>query len=198
MSTDSEPAPQKHNTALIIVSAVGGVLLLALVAVIFLLIGLGVGSQRAGNPTGLPSVFPSASPGDPSASPSDPSDGSASPSPLPTIKDPPKDKTVFTSFKAPSTVLCDAGNGDSQPPKPPILVSWTSINATEAWYSPGNQDAKDKNYMRIPVNGNQDNFTDEHLFPCFDQGPSRDYTITLVGPHGEHVSKTWTVTDLSR
>jgi hypothetical protein len=95
-------------------------------------------------------------------------------------------------------VTCDPGDEDNQPPKPPIEVSWSSANAVEAWYSPGNQDAKNKNYMRIPLSGNQDDFTDEHLFPCFDQGPSRDYTITLVGPHGEHVSRTWTVTDLSR
>lgn len=109
-----------------------------------------------------------------------------------------KNNTTLTAFTAPTTVTCDAGDEDNQPPKPTLMVSWSSANAVEAWYSPGDQDAKDKNYMQVPLSGNQDDFTDEHLFPCFDQGPSRDHTITLVGPNGEHVSKIWTVTDLSR
>lgn len=109
-----------------------------------------------------------------------------------------KNNTTLTAFTAPTTVTCDAGDEDNQPPKPTLMVSWSSANAVEAWYSPGDQDAKDKNYRQVPLSGNQDDFTDEHLFPCFDQGPSRDHTITLVGPNGQHVSKIWTVTDLSR
>jgi hypothetical protein len=193
MSTQSAPPASGNKKLIITLAAVSGVLLLALVAVVFLMIGQGLGSQNPPNPgaEGSPSATLN---GSPSETPS------AEPGSSPTASTPPPadTKTKFTSFKAPTTVRCDAGNEDNQPPKPPITVSWTSANAVEAWYSPGNQDAKNKNYMQVPLNGNQNDFTDEHLFPCFDQGPSRDYTITLVGPHGEHVSKTWTVTDLSR
>jgi cytoskeletal protein RodZ len=195
MSTESAPQ-KKDNRVLIALLAVIGVLLLALVALVFFI--LVQGSAVDHDPAGLStSTSPSASVSlPPSETPSE--SPSASPSPSGQAAPPADTKTRFTSFKAPTTVTCDPGDEDNQPPKPPIKVSWSSANAVEAWYSPGNQDAKNKNYMRIPLSGNQDDFTDEHLFPCFDQGPSRDYTITLVGPHGEHVSRTWTVTDLSR
>ncbi len=190
MSIETEP--QKSNKNLIItLSAVSGVLLLALVAVIFLMIGQGQGGQASSVPEASSSPSPSVSES-PSETPS------ASPSASSEAAPPADTKPKFASFSAPTTVRCDAGDADNQPPKPPITVSWASANAVEAWYSPGNQDAKSKNYMQIPLSGNQNDFTDDHLFPCFDRGPSRDYTITLVGPKGERVSKTWTVTDLSR
>lgn len=188
MST--EQAPPKNNRVLIILITVIGALLLALIALIFFMLGQGANGDR--EPVGLDSsASPSASVSEtPSASPSESPSGQAAP--------PADTSPRFTSFSAPTTVTCDAGDEDNQPPKPEIMVSWASANAVEAWYSPGNQDAKNKNYMQIPLSGNQGNLDDEHLFPCFDQGPSRDYTITLVGAGGEHVSKTWTVTDLSR
>lgn len=188
MST--EPARStKTNRTLIILIAVIGALLLALIALVFFILGQGANGDRV--PAGLESsASPSASASEtPSALPSESPSGEAAP--------PADTSPRFTSFSAPTTVTCDAGDEDNQPPKPEIMVSWSSANAVEAWYSPGNQDAKDKDYMQIPLNGNQDDFRDEHLFPCFDQGPSRDYTITLVGAGGEHVSKTWTVTDLT-
>jgi hypothetical protein len=75
------------------------------------------------------------------------------------------------------------------------MVSWESANAVEAWYTPSDEDAKDDNYMQIPLSGTQDDLTDEHLFPCGHENVV-SYTITLVGPDGEHVSKTWTVTNV--
>ncbi len=189
MSTDPASS-KKNNRTLIALVAVIVALLLALVALVFFILGQGSAIDR--EPTGLgSSTGPPATPSEiPSETPSESPSGQAAP---------PADTTArSTAFKAPTTVTCDAGDEDNQPPKPTLMVSWSSVNAVEAWYSPGNQDAKNKNYMRIPLSGNQDDFTDEHLFPCFDQGPSRDYTITLVGANGEHVSKTWTVTDLSR
>ena len=188
MST--EKAPRKNNRVLIALLAVIGALLLALIALIFFMLGQGANGDR--EPAGLDSsASPSASASDiPSAEPSESPSGQAAP--------PADTSPRFASFSAPTTVTCDAGNEDNQPPKPELMVSWSSVNAVEAWYSPGNQDAKNKNYMQVPLSGNQEDFDDEHLFPCFDQGPSRDYTITLVGAGGEHVSKTWTVTDLSR
>lgn len=191
MSTDPAPTT-KNNRTLIVLIAVVGALLIALVALVFFILGQGSAIDR--DPTGLTAS------GTPSAPPSETPSESPSETPPGGVQSPPVPDTApqFTSFTAPTTVTCDAGDEDNQPPKPTLMVSWASANAVEAWYSPGNQDAKIRNYMQVPLSGNQNDFTDEHLFPCFDQGPSRDYTITLVGSNGEHVSKTWTVTDLSR
>ncbi len=44
-----------------------------------------------------------------------------------------KNNTTLTAFTAPTTVTCDAGDEDNQPPKPTLMVSWSSANAVEAW-----------------------------------------------------------------
>lgn len=184
----TEPAPGKRLSPLVIaLIVVGGVLLLAVVALLFLLLGRGLNPEPSAGTSPSPGIAASPSPG---ASPT-----SEAVPPPPPAQD---TSTRFTFFEAPTEVLCDAGDEDNQPPKPEIMVRWESANAVEAWYSPSNKDAKDDGYMQVPLSGSQADFTDEHLFPCFDQGPTRDYTITLVGPNGEHVSRTWTVTDLSR
>jgi hypothetical protein len=157
-------------------------LLLAVVALTFLLIGQNSGGQPISAPEATPTV-------------------SESPSPTPVVEEPvveePEEDTStrFVNFSAPTEVVCDFGDEDNQPPKPEIQVSWESANAVEAWYSPSDEDAKDDNYMQIPLSGNQDDLTDEHLFPCGHENVAQ-YTITLVGPSGEHVSKTWTVTNV--
>jgi hypothetical protein len=159
---------------------VGGVLLLAVVAVLFLLIGRGLGpSQNAGvvgSPTPSPSPTISASP----------TQTAAAPAPAP------EDTTPrFTSFDAVTEVQCP-NSGD----KPEIQFSWQTAHAVEVWYTSGDDDAIDDNYMQVPLNGDQGDLTDEHLFPCAHRG-SQDYTLTLLGDNGEHVSQRWTVVDLN-
>lgn len=172
------PTPKKSNTLVITLATVGGVLLLAVVALVFLLIGRGTagdGTTAAASPT--PTV---------TASPT--------PTPTPTTEPAPEPEDTsarFTSFDALTELECP-NEGD----KPEILVSWTTANAVEVWYTSGNEDAKDDNYMQVPLNGSQADFTDEHLFPCAHRG-DQDYTLTLVGPNGEHVSEHWTVVDLN-
>lgn len=100
---------------------------------------------------------------------------------------------TFTSFEAPTTATCMAVPPEGQEQKPPIVVTWSSANAVEAWYSPSAQDAKDDAYLQIPLSGSQADFGAESLYPCF-HDQSHSYTITLVGADGAHVSKTWTVT----
>ena len=79
--------------------------------------------------------------------------------------------------------------------KPKIQVSWTSANAETAFFAPDDGDASDGTGYSIPVNGNQDNITDnDHEFPCNHRG-EQDYTLTLVGPGGEKVHEHWTVVD---
>ena len=190
----TQPMPMPPGTpptggisrALLTVIIIAGVLLLAVVALVFLLLGRGLGSSDNASdvdPTNSTSVTPSQS-----SSPT-PEESEAPPPP-------PVDKsTKFTSFTPETEVMCDNGDEDNQPPKPEIHVAWTSANAVEAWYTANNGDAADDQYMKVPLNGSQADFTDEHLFPCFHR-ETQDYTITLVGPKGEHVSEHWTVTNV--
>ena len=178
----------KPSRLLITVIAISGVLLLTVVALVFLLLGRDLGDADTASdlssldptPSITPSTTPSAEAEEPQEQPEE--------APVDT-------STRFTSFTAPTEVMCDAGDEDNQPPKPEIQVSWASANAVEAWYTPSNEDAKDDNYMQIPLSGDQSDLTDEHLFPCFHEN-ELTLTITLVGPNGEHVSKQWTVTNV--
>jgi hypothetical protein len=193
--TAHDPARSRPDRLVVTLAVVAGVLLLAVVALAFLQIGRGIGDEdEAGGPSSSPSSTVSgATPSPTSAEPTP----SATTTTTTTTTAPPAEDTSprFASFSAPTETVCDAGDEDNQPPKPPILVSWSSVNAVEAWYSPSDEDAKDDNYMQIPLSGNQDDLTDEHLFPCFHE-TEHDYTITLVGQNGEHVSKHWTVTNV--
>jgi hypothetical protein len=173
------PAAGRQNRLLVILAIVAGVLLLALVAIVFLLIGRGSADPVAGeSPT-------------PTPSPSDSESATPTPTPEETTDappPPPDNSTRFTSFEADLTVECDP---TGEQPKPEITFSWRAANAVEAWYSPSDEDAKDDGYLRFPnANaGTQNDLSDEHLFPC-NHDQFLDVTITLVGPGGEHVSRT--------
>jgi len=185
---DSDPAPPpagRQNRVILILAIVAGVLLLAVVAITFLLIG-----QSSANPNAGDSLTPT-----PTATMTE------TPTPTPTAVEteaappPVDDSTRFTSFDADLTVECDpTGEQD----KPEITFSWQAANAVEAWYTPSDEDAKDDNYLRFPnANaGTQNDLTDEHLFPC-NHDQYLDVTITLVGPGGEHVSRTVTYEDVN-
>jgi len=160
-----------QNRLVLILGIVGGVLLLAVVALVFLLIGRGSVTPQA-DPTPSPTASESPTP-------------SATPTPEQT-EAPIDTSTRFTDFSADLTVECDP-TGEQE--KPEITFSWTAVNAVEAWYTPSDEDAKDDDYMRFP-NANQgtnDDLTDEHLFPC-NHDQFLDVTITLVGADGGHVS----------
>ncbi len=175
------PAPKKSNALVITLATAGGVLLLAVVALVFLLIGRGTADDGTTDAAASPS--PSVTATGPTPAPS-PTTEEAAPEP--------EDASPrFTSFDALLEVECP-NEGD----KPEILVSWTTANAVEVWYTSGHEDAKDDAYMQVPLDGSQADFTDEHLFPCAHRG-DQDYTLTLVGPNGERVSEFWTVVDLN-
>jgi hypothetical protein len=178
--------PSKPRPLTIILISACGVLLLAVVALVFLFIGRGSagGDQLANQSLATNSATPTATTAPPPTQ--------AAPVAAPTTAPKPVDhSTRFTSFIAPTTVKCVQGSDT----KPLIHVSWSSVNAVSAWYTANNGDAANDKYMQIPLSGNQDNFTDEHLFDCFHR-PSQDYTLTLVAPNGAHISKHWTVTNV--
>jgi hypothetical protein len=183
----ANPAPQRVRPLTIILLSACGVLLLTVVALVFLFIGKGSagGDQLAAQSLATNSPTPTAST---AAQPTQAPPAAVAPTTAPK----PVDKsTRFTSFVAPTTVKCVQGSDT----KPLIHVSWSSANAVSAWYTANNGDAANDAYMQIPLSGNQDSFTDEHLFDCFHR-PSQDYTLTLVAPNGAHISKHWTVTNV--
>ena len=188
MST-ATPKAGPSRLMMIVVIAVSGVLLLTVVALVFLLIGQNVDDADNASATSTPTLTESATPTTTATAtaPNEVEQESDAPAP--------DTSTRFTSFNAPTTVMCDNGDEDNQPPKPEIQVSWSSANAVQAWYTSSNEDAVDDQYMQIPLSGDQGDLTDEHLFPCF-HDQTADYTITLLGPNGEHVSKHWTVTNI--
>lgn len=175
MSTSPLEPVKKSNALLITLGSIGGVLLLAVVALTFLLIGRGSSEQVQVAASDSPTPSPTTS-------------ETVAPEPAPE----PEDTTPrFTNFSALTEVTCPQ-EGD----KPEIMVSWDTAFAVEVWYTSGHEDAKDDDYMQVPLSGSQADFTDEHLFPCNHRETS-EYTITLVGPNDERVSEFWTVTDLA-
>jgi hypothetical protein len=181
LPTQPNGGPKQNRTLIIALSAVGGVLLLAVVALLFLLLGRGLASEPTAGVTGTPT---------PTATPT------VSATPLadqPQADPPPAEDTTprFTSFNAVTEVMCP-NSGD----KPEIQFSWATANAVEVWYTSGHEDAKDDDYMQVPLSGNQNDLTDEHLFECAHR-ETGEYTLTLVGPNGERVHQFWTVVDLN-
>ena len=170
----------KLSPMLITVISIAAVLLLAVVAMVFLLLGQQLGADTASDVE--------------STSPTPTTSESSSPSPSASEEESeqPVDTSMrFTSFSAPTTVFCDP-NAES---KPKIQVSWSSANAETAWFAPDNGDASDGTGYRIPLSGIQDDITEnDHEFPCNHRG-EQDYTLTLVGPNGEKVHQHWTVVD---
>jgi hypothetical protein len=161
-----------QNRIILILGIIAGVLLLAVVAIVFLLIGRGsVTPQAEATPTPTVTESPTATP--------TPAESEQSEQPV-------DNSTRFTDFNADLTVECDP---TGQQEKPEITFSWTAVNAVEAWYTPSDEDAKDDDYMRFPNadRGSNADLTDEHLFPC-NHDQFLDVTITLVGADGQHVS----------
>lgn len=170
--------PSRPSQLVIGLAVAGGLLLLVVVALVFLLIGRGTPGEPAAVGTETPVPTASATP---------------SPTETAAVGQPEGDEgdddgaTDFTSFTADLQVQCDP---TGEQPKPEITFSWSARNAVEAWYAPADQDAVENDYFRFPdaTRGSQDDLTDEHLFPC-NHDQYLDVTITLVAPDGSHVSK---------
>jgi hypothetical protein len=184
---------RKSRKLILTLGIIGGLLL---IGVIILLVAL---LTRGGTPTALPTDSASPTPSSSATATSTPTP-SATPTPTatqtqaPPPPPPPDNSTAFTNFIPEKTVECyysEAPNFD--PPPLLIEVSWTSKNAVSAWFAQNVPDAADTGYMQIPVNGDESDFPYDQEYPCYQ--PNNSYTITIVGPNGEHVTKRWTVTN---
>ena len=190
--------PSKLLIALI---AVGGVLLLAVVAIVFLLIGQnanGGDGINAGDQTPLPTVSetptvaPTDAAGEGEGEQGDGGDGGDGGQPV--------DNSVrFTSFNYNAQVSCDPTGNDE---KPSPSISWSSANAVHVYWTPNNNDANASNGYEVGASGNQDDMSaskgegERYEFPC-NHRETFDTTITLVGANGQTVSKHVTFTDIN-
>ncbi|HEX7833872.1 MAG TPA: hypothetical protein VF479_00220 [Pseudolysinimonas sp.] len=177
------------NKLLIALIAVGGVLLLSIVAITFLLIGqnsAGGDPVTAGDPTPTPTVTDT-----PTPTPTAEADGGD--------EQPVDDSVRFTSFSYDKEVQCDP-TGEQEKPSPSI--SWSSANAVHVFWTPSNHDANADNGYEVGASGNQDDMTiskgegERYEFPC-NHEETFDTTITLVGANGQTVSKHVTFIDVN-
>lgn len=181
--------PSKLLIALI---AVGSVLLLAVVAIVFLLIGQNSngGGINAGDATPLPTVSDTPTPA------ADEADAEGEGAEQPAV-----DNSVrFTSFDADLKVKCDTTGQAEEKAQP--RISWASANAAHVYWTPSNQDANSSNGYEVGASGNQNDMSaskgagERYEFPC-NHRQTFDTTITLVGSNGQTVSKHVTFTDVN-
>jgi hypothetical protein len=203
MTTTPIPAgpaggPSKLLIALI---AVGGVLLLAIVAIVFLLIGQnsGGGNINSGGQNPTPTV--TQTPATPVAEATDEAtDDSGNQGGTDSGQAPVDTSVRFTSFTADLTVECDATGQADEKAQPSI--SWSSANAVKVYWTPNAQEANADNGYQVPLSGNQNDMSaskgpgERYEFPC-NHRQTFDTTITLVGANGQKVSKTVTFTDMN-
>lgn len=190
----NEVAEKRMSRRLILIlGIIGGALLIGVIVLLVLLLTRGGGA--AVTPSGSPTATSTAT-----------ATGTSTPTPtvtpapaptataLPPAPPPPDNSTAFTGFNSDNVVECYYSEApDFSPPPITIEVSWTSGNAVSAWFAQNSSDAANEGFMQIPVNGNQSNFPYPQEYPCYQANNS--YTITLVGPNGEHVTQQWTVTN---
>jgi len=195
------------NKLLIALIAVGGVLLLAVVAIVFLLIGQnsGGGNINAGGDT--PTPAPTETVATPVAEPTDEAtddsgdQGDSGQAPV-------DNSLRFTAFNYTAQVECDptGGGDDENYQKPSPRISWTAANATAVYWTPSNQDATADNGYAVGASGNQDTMSaskniggasgERYEFPC-NHRQTFDTTITIYGANGQKVSKHVTFTDIN-
>lgn len=193
------PVSSGPSKLLIALIAVGGTLLLAVVAIAFLLIGqnTGGGSINAGDQTPAPVTSDTATPvADPSDAPSadagDQSEDGNQPQPDTSLR--------FTSFSANPQVACDTTGQAEEKAQPQI--SWSAANATAVYWTPNDSDATADNGYRVGTSGNQNDMSaskgpgERYEFPC-NHRQTFDTTITIYGANGQKVSKHVTFTDIN-
>lgn len=188
------PAPAAGpNKLLIALIVVAGVLLVAAVAIAFLIIGRNTAGPGAGGGTPTPlatqSPTPTVTPTTPPVADDGDGDGGGETDTSPR----------FTSFDYNASVECDP-TGNEEKPSPSI--SWSSVNAVAVYWTPNFEEANANNGYEVGPSGNQNDMSaskgegERYEFPC-NHRQTFDTTITLVGANGETESRSVTFTDLN-
>lgn len=164
-----EPGPPAGARRMTWLWLVVGVLALAVVVLLVLLL-LRPDATPAGDATATPT--PSDAPTEsPSTSP--PAEPTTEPTSEPAP--PPAAGPVFTSFSAtPATADCSGGVASV-----PLVFSWSSDDATEAWIGVGTTNAQAAPYEAVPTSASG---YANLAFQCSEE--SQVYTVTISGPTG--------------
>jgi hypothetical protein len=198
-TTPISTGPSKLLIALI---AVGGVLILTITAVVFLLVGQNTGGDAINASDQAPIPGSSQTPATPAADPAGEGSGEVAEGQSGGNGggQAPVDNSVrFTSFNYNAQVSCDPTGNDE---KPSPSISWSSANAVHVYWTPNSNDATADNGYEVGASGNQDDMSaskgagERYEFPC-NHRQYLDTTITLVGANGETVSKHVTFTDIN-
>jgi hypothetical protein len=172
---------ERRSRGLIIGLAIaGGVLLLALIA---LLIWLATSQTPVAEPTESPT---------PSASASESPSPSPTPTPTPTETEepppPPPPADAIASFTASAEqVDCTAAGGTSVP----LTFSWAATG-NRLWFGVGTDDASAAPFAEYPLNYTMD----EVPYQCGQPGLQQRYTITVERTDGSHESKTLIIREI--
>jgi hypothetical protein len=198
------PAAAGPNKLLIALIAIGSVLVLAIVAIVFLVIGQntaggGINAQDDG-PTPVVTETPATPVGEPTDEPTDQSAGDGGSTGGGGGQAPVDNSVRFTSFNADPTVECDT-TGEAEFKAQPS-ISWASANAVKVYWTPNKGEANASNGYQIPKSGNQVDLSnskgpgERYEFPC-NHRQTFDTTITIYGANGQKVSKHVTFTDIN-
>lgn len=144
-----------------------GVLAFAVIVLLVLLL-LRPGATPAGQATATPTPSPTAEPGAPP-----PAEPTAEPTSEPAP--PPAAGPVFTSFSVDPEVADCSGGVSSVP----LVFSWSSEDATEAWIGVGTTNAQTAPYEAVPTSASG---YANLAYQCSEA--SQVYTVTISGPTG--------------
>ncbi len=171
---------------LIALLAIAGAILVALIVLIVVLLGNG-GTDDAGpapeftateSPSPTPTETESPEPSDePSDEPSEEPSATAAPPPPP-----PPQSPSFATFNGPNKATCPDTSSSVA-----ITWSWSSSNATGAWFGIGTNNAKNQPFESVPT-------TATYTFNYQCSEASQIYTVTLEDSSGRLTHKTVTVT----
>jgi hypothetical protein len=190
IAEDLHEEKQKSRGLLIGLIAAGALLLVALIVIIFVILG----SQKGG-PTGAP-----ATPGASTSPTPQPSSASPTPTPSPTEDAPPPPSTTtprIDSFAvSPSEWFCNS-SAPVPVPDPQLSFTWSTTNATHVYFGVGQTDDAEQNGMGwdLPADGDDGDFPGGMDFTFYCPAESQSYTITAKDDAGHKVSKTVTVTN---
>lgn len=170
---------------LIALLAIAGAILVALIVLIVVLLGNG-GTDDAGpapefttteSPTPTPTETESPEPSEePSDEPSEEPSATVAPPP------PPPQSPSFATFSGPNQAACPDSSSSVA-----LTWSWSSSNATGAWFGIGTQNAKAEPFESVPT-------TATYTFNYQCSEASQIYTVTLEDSSGRLTHKTVTVT----
>jgi flagellar basal body-associated protein FliL len=178
------PEDRQKRGLLIALLAVAGAILIALIVLIVTLLGSNAANDDLPEPEVTATESPSPTPEEtespePSEEPSDEPSEEPSATAAPP---PPPQSPSFATFSGPNKATCPDSSSSVQ-----LTWSWSSSNATNAWFGIGTQNAKAEPFESVPTTA-----TYSFNYQCSEA--SQIYTVTLEDSSGRLTHKTVTVT----